>query len=112
MYFMSGESFQVDQASPFPCSYNVGMVKGYKRHIIDHAHILEIGKSNEISCGVRVEVHEFDETVFVNRIYSVSGLQKWITRQLHDHEDNRFLYTPSGTHEIAVRSTANVPLKM
>jgi hypothetical protein len=28
MYFMSGDSFQVDQASRFPRSYNVDMVKG------------------------------------------------------------------------------------
>ena len=31
MYFMSGDSFQVDNASRFPCSYNVEMVKGYAR---------------------------------------------------------------------------------
>lgn len=28
MYFMSGDSFQLDKASQFPCSYNVDMVKG------------------------------------------------------------------------------------
>ena len=31
MYFMSGDSFQVDQASRFPRSYNVDLVKGYAR---------------------------------------------------------------------------------
>jgi hypothetical protein len=40
MYFMSGDNFQVDQASRLPCSYNAVMVKGYtrKRETIDQAH--------------------------------------------------------------------------
>ena len=54
MYFMSGDSFQVDQASRLPCSYNVDMVKGYarERETIDQAHIYEIGNLNEIGGGV------------------------------------------------------------
>ena len=39
MYFMSGESFQLYKASPFPCSYNVNMVKGCTHAIIDRAYI-------------------------------------------------------------------------
>jgi len=49
MYFMSGDSFQVDQASRFPCSYNVDMVKGCytrARGTIDRAHIHEIRNLN------------------------------------------------------------------
>jgi hypothetical protein len=51
MYFMSGDGFQVDQASRFPCSYNVDMVKGVymrtrERESVDQAHIHEIGNLN------------------------------------------------------------------
>jgi hypothetical protein len=74
MYFMSGDSFQVDQASRFPRSYNVDMVKGlHARETIDQTHIHEIGNLNEIGRGVRIEVHELYETVLLNGEDTVSG---------------------------------------
>jgi hypothetical protein len=75
MYFMSGDSFQVDQGSRLPCSYNVDMVKGYARarETIEQAHIYKIGNFNEIGGGVRIEVHKLYEAVFLKRENTVSG---------------------------------------
>jgi hypothetical protein len=58
MYFMSGDSFQLDKASQYPCSYNVDMVKGLLHaQTIDQAHVYKIGNLYEIGGGVGLEVY-------------------------------------------------------
>jgi hypothetical protein len=54
------------------CGHGQGL---YTRAIetIDQAHIYEIGNLNEISGGVRIEVHELYEAVFLKRENTVSG---------------------------------------
>lgn len=74
MYFMSGDTFQLDQSSRFPCSCNVEIVKGYTRETIDQAHVQEIGNLYESGGGVGPEVYELDETIVLNRKDTISGL--------------------------------------